>query len=383
MEGLRDLIAQVSGGRITRREFGARALALGLSASAIGTVLAACGGEPATNASSPTPMDTTLPSQLILYNWTEYMADSILKSFHKKYGVKVVQDYFDDNEALLAKLTAGATGYDIIIPCDYMVQIMKKSGLIQPLDMSLIPNFKYVGERFRNPPYDNTEESGGKKYSIPYQWGTTGIGHRTDIVPEPITKWRDLWNPKYKGQIVMLNDVREALGAALLVLGYSLNTTVQSQLDEAVALLIKQKPLVKAYDSITTKRDLVTGVPLVQGWTGYVLAAYDALGRKNLTYELPLEGFCLWTDNAAIPVAAPHPYAAHLFLNYILDPKIAGELIDYTWFSSPVPDARQFSDPIVWQFDTSDEELKRSQVENDLGEFVRNYTEAWAKVKSS
>jgi spermidine/putrescine transport system substrate-binding protein len=384
MSSLEGLVGEFLRGAMSRRQFLQRAVGLGLTASSAGAILAACGSKEAEPATSPTPLDTTLPDKLILYNWTEYMPDSILKSFQKEYGVKVVQSYFDDNEALLAKMKiTGGAGYDIIIPSDYMVEIMIHTNLLQPLQMEYIPNFKYVGTRFKNPVYDNTSVNDGRKYSVPYQWGITGIGHRTDIIPEPITKWQDLWNPKYKQQIVMLNDERDTIGAALLTLGYSLNCKDQTQLDEGTAKSIAQKPLVKAYDSVNTKRQLVSGVPLVQGWTGYILAAYDALGRKNVTLEAPQEGFCLWIDNAAIPVGAPHPYAAHLFLNYILEPHIAAELVDYVWFCSPVPEARKYSDPIVWKFVPSDAVLERGQVLRDLGTFNRQWTQAWEKVKSA
>jgi spermidine/putrescine transport system substrate-binding protein len=249
--------------------------------------------------------------------------------------------------------------------------------------MRYIPNFKYVAAQFHNPPYDKKEENGGKKYSIPYQWGTTGIGHRKDIVTDPITKWADLWNPKYKRRIVMLNDEREVLGSTLIMLGYPLNTTDQKQLDEAVAKDIEQKPLVLAYDSITTRREILSGVPLVQGWTGFVLMAYDALGPQKLEYVLPQEGFPVYCDNMAIPVGAHSPYAAHLFMNYILDPKVAGQLVNFTWYHSPVPDSRPYADKIVLSFIPSEDDMKRGQWYSDVGAFARQWTAAWAKIKSA
>jgi spermidine/putrescine transport system substrate-binding protein len=379
---LEGLVAEVAHGRINRRQFIYRAAQLGLATTAIASVLAACGGGETTGASaSPQAMDTTLPDKLFFYNWSEYMAPEIKASFQKKYGVKVIETYFEDNEALLAKLKSGVKGYDLTVTSDYMVSIMTKTGLLRPLDMKYIPNFKNVMPRMQKPEYD--PETDGKKYSVPYQWGATVVGVRTDVISDPVSKWSDLWNPKYKNNIVMLNDERDVLGAALKMMGYSMNTTSQEELDKAVAKCIEQKPLVRTYTSIATQRMIVQGVGLTEGWTGYVVSAYDALGGKNLRQMVPEEGFDLWTDNAVIPVGGPSPYAAHLFINYLLEPKIAGQLVDYTWFYSPVPAARQYSDPVVWKFTLTDEEMKRGEALRDLGEFGRNYAEAWQKVKEA
>jgi spermidine/putrescine transport system substrate-binding protein len=379
---LEALVGEVAHGRISRRQFIYRAAQLGLATSAIASVLAACGGSESTGATaSPQAMETTLPDKLFFYNWSEYMAPEIKTSFEKKYGVKVVETFFEDNEALLAKLKSGAKGYDLTVTSDYMVSIMIKTGLLRPLDMKYIPNFKNVLPRFTKPEWD--PETDGKKYSVPYQWGATIVGVRTDVITDPVSKWTDLWNPKYKDNIVMLNDERDVLGAALKMMGYSMNTTNQEELDKAVAKCIEQKPLVRTYTSIATQRMIVQGVGLTQGWTGYVVSAYDALKGKNLRQMVPEEGFDLWTDNAVIPVGGPSPYAAHLFIDYLLKPQIAGQLVDYTWFYSPVPAARQYSDPIVWKFALTDEEMQRGEVLRDLGTFGRNWTEAWQTVKEA
>lgn len=192
------LVREVARGCITRRQFLERGLALGLSVSAIGTVLSACGTGAVDETATPAVMDTTVPDKLILFNWADYMPKSIFKSFQQKTGIKVEETYFEDNETLLAKLKSGARGYDMTVAADYMVTTMIKTGLLQPLDMQYIPNFKNVEERYSKPDYDNEED--GHKYSIPYQWGTTGVGVRTDIVTDPVDSWTDLWDPKYKGR---------------------------------------------------------------------------------------------------------------------------------------------------------------------------------------
>jgi spermidine/putrescine transport system substrate-binding protein len=375
------MVERMSRGSMSRKEFLKRATALGLSVPAVATILAACGAEEAETAKSPEPLSTTLPAELSLYNWSEYISPDAIKGFEKKYGIKVVESYYDSNEALLAKLEAGATGYDVIVPDGMTVHIMLKMGLIQPLHMEYIPNIKNAMPSLQKPEYD--PETDGNKYSIPYQWGTTGIGHRKDLLPEPVTSWESMWDPAHKGEMTMLNDIRDTLGAGLLSLGYSLNTTSQDELDQALEKLIEQKPLVKAYDSINIKRSLVSGTPLCHGWSGYVLQAYDELGPEKLEYVLPSEAFAMYCDNMAIPTTAASPYAAHLFMDYVLDPKVAGQIVDYTWYSSPVPEAEQYSDPLVWDFVPSEETLARGELIQDVGEFRASYDEAWRQLRSA
>ena len=147
--------------------------------------------------------------QLNFYNWTGYVAKSTLPDFEKKTGIKVTQDYYTSNEELLAKLQAGGTGYDVIVPSDYMVGVMIKSDILLPLDKSKIPNFKNIGENFRGLPYDPDNE-----YSVPYQWGTTGILYNKKEIGA-VDSWDVMWNPEFRGKIGMLNDTRETMGAAL------------------------------------------------------------------------------------------------------------------------------------------------------------------------
>ena len=396
---LQGLVREAALGRITRRQFVERALAMGLSATAAGGLLAACGTSSSSEqaGSSPAPMDTTKPSQINLYNWSDYMSPAVKKDFQKTTGIKVVETYFDDNEALLAKLKAGATGYDVIVPSDYMVHIMIKTGLLHPLDMTYIPNFQYTDPQFKKPSYDNPDENGANKYSVPYQWGTTGYGVRTDkIDPASVGKWADLWNPQYKSQIDMLNDEREDLAATLIMVGYrdtgkpySINTTDPNQVNAAADKLIEQKPLVRQYDSINMKRSMASGVPLTMCWNGDALMAIDALGgdakaKKLVTFVLPQEGFPWWVDNLCIPKGANSVYGAHLFLNYILDPKVMGKLSSWTWYLPvEMTAAKPYTDPFVFITTPAASDMDRGQVYNDVGAAARLYTDAWERVKSA
>jgi spermidine/putrescine transport system substrate-binding protein len=383
---LQRTIDNLNAGRISRRAFLARTAALGLSAPAIAALLAACGAtapEQASTSPSPVALDTTLPAKLFVYSWADYTAPSVIKKFERKYGIKVVQTYYDDNEALIAKLQGGARGWDVIAGVsDYAVHRLIEMGMLEALNMSYVPNFQYVGEEFRDPIYDRREEHGGRKHSVVADWGTTGIAVRLDKVQTDVTKWASLWDPTQKDQIIMLNDEHEVLYATLQMLGYNENCTEQGKLDQATQKAIEQKPLVRAYDSLNTKRDIVSGVPLVHAWDSWAFMAAPEVGAK-MKYVLPLEGFNAYTSNHCIPVGAKSPYAAHLYVNFMIDPKISAERVNWNYFRSPVPAAEPYLDPVVRAFALTDEEKKRIQWETDLGAFEAKWVDAWEKIKAS
>jgi spermidine/putrescine transport system substrate-binding protein len=384
------LCKEAARGGITRRQFVERALLLGLSASAVGALAGACGTKAAdTNTATLPPMDETKPSELVFYNWTDYFNPALKKKFLKETGIQIKEVYFSSNEELLAKLKAGAKGYDVIVPSDYMVHIMIKSGIVEPLDMKYLPNFQYVGEQFKAPSFDNPDENSGMKYSVPYFYGTTGYCQRTDKVPELQTSWEPLFDPQYKGKINLLDDEREVLGMGLKKLGHSVNTLEQSELDEATAILIEQKPLVATYDSVNMKRAMVQGQPLVMCWDGDVLMGIDTMGgdaaaKALLRYVLPEEGFAIWTDGMGIPVGNNSRYGAHLFMDWLMDPKIAGENADWVWYlSAIIPASWEYTDPFALTLAPTDAQLAIAEQFDDVGEFATAYSEAWRQVKSA
>ena len=384
------LCTEARRGGVTRRQFMERALVMGLSASAVGALAGACGTkeEVSTGATVP-PMDETQPSEITFYNWSDYLDPSIKKDFKKATGVTVREPYYSSNEELLAKLKAGAKGYDVIVPSDYMVHIMIKSGLLGPLDFDYLPNYQYIGAEFKNPPYDNPEENGGLQYSVPYFYGTSGYCRRTDKVPEELTDWTPLFDPKYEGKINMLDDERECLGAALKSLGYSLNSKVQDELDQATQKLIEQKPLVNVYDSVNMKRNIVQGQYLVHSWDGDCLMAIDALGgdakaKKLVVFVRPTEGYMIWTDNLVMPVGNNSRFGAHMWINYLTDPKVAGKNASWVWYLNPVaPASWDYTDPFALSLQPTEEELAYAEVADDVGEFATAYSDAWRQVKSA
>jgi spermidine/putrescine-binding protein len=320
--------------------------------------------------------------KLNLYNWSDYVAPSNIPSFEKKTGIQVTQDFYSSNEELLAKLQAGGTGYDVIVPSDYMVAIMTKSGVIQPLDKSKIPNFKNVGENFRGFSFDPDNE-----YSMPYQWGTTGILYNKEI-GETVSTWDPMWDPEFEGKIGMLDDTRETLGAALYKLGYSVNATEEEQLQAAEAELKKQKPLLSGYfDSTQISSSVQNGDLLL----GHVFSgdAFLALSENaDLDYAIPKPAATRWTDNMCIPAGAQHPDNAHKFINFILDAEVGAKLSNYTYYNTPNGAALPMVDEALKKLpgynpQLSPEVYDRLEVIRDTGETTREYERIFTEVKSA
>jgi spermidine/putrescine-binding protein len=274
-------------------------------------LLAACAGPaPAATTSSKT---TLTSKELNLYAWSDYVPQQLLDDFTAKYGVKVNYDTYSSNEEMLAKLQAGASGYDLSIPSDYTVDIMVKQGMVEKLDMSQIPNFANLDKRFTNLYYDP-----GNQYSVPYQWGTTALVYDKKNVPFEPKSWSDLWDPRFKGRLVVLDDEREVTGVALQVLGFDKNSTDPQQLKAAKQKLVDLKPNILLFNSDDPETSLITG----EAWAGLVYNGNATLAYRedpNIAYICPTEGCGLWFDNLVIPKGAPHADAAMAFLNFVLD----------------------------------------------------------------
>jgi spermidine/putrescine transport system substrate-binding protein len=320
--------------------------------------------------------------KLNLYNWSDYVAQSTIPSFEKKTSIQVTQDFYASNEELLAKLQRGATGYDVIVPSDYMVTIMIKSNVIQPLDKSKIPNFKNVGENFKGLSFDPDNE-----YSMPYQWGTTGILYNKSEVGE-VDSWDAMWDPEFEGKIGMLNDTRETLGAALYKLGYSVNATEEQQLQEAEAELKKQKPLLRGYFDSTQNRASVQNGNLLLGHTFSGDAFLALVENPDLDYAIPKPAATRWTDNMCIPAGAQHPDNAHKFINFILDPEVGAKLSNYTYFNTPNGAALPMVDEALKKLPGYNPQLTpkvydRLEVIRDTGEATREYERIFTEVKSA
>ena len=379
---LRVLLLDGLGGPMSRRGFIKRVGAAGLLLGASG-FLAACGGgkETTTTAGGGSGGTTeSLSKELYFYNWSDYIAEDTIPNFEKRFGVKVIYDNYSSNDTLLAKLQSGATGYDIIVPTDYMVTTMLGLGLLQPLNLDNIPNVVNLYQRFREAPFDP-----GNKYTIPWQWGTTGIGYNSAKVPDFKPSWDMLWDEQYKGRITMLTEIRDVFAVALFKLGYSPNTRDPKQIEEAKQLLIQQKPLLKHYTSDTYIDELASNDSwLSHGWSGDVFQA--ALENDAVKYAVPTEGALTWVDSMAIPKGAPHKYTAEVFMNYICEPEVAAAISNYVFYASPNEKAEQFLDPEVLndpQIYPPKEVMDKLTWLEELGKDTELYNKAYAELKAA
>lgn len=332
----------------------------------VSTMLTGCGG-------------TDSKKVLNVYNVGDYIDENIITLFEEKTGIDVQYETYDTNEMMYQKVKSGSTNYDLIFPSDYMVEKMKSEGLLQKIDFKNIPNMKYIDKSFLNPIYDETNE-----YSVPYMWGTFGILYNKKMVKEPVDSWNILWNPKYKGNIMMFDSVRDTMGISLKRLGYSMNTTNPKEINEAMKELMKQKDLVLAYVNDEGK-DRLLGEEVAMGiaYSGDAVTLMEE--NPNLAYAIPKEGTNKWVDAMAIPKSAQNKKEAEMFINFLLDPKIAKMNAEYIGYSTPNEGALKLldkdvtSNPVAYPPKSV---MDKTETFIDLGNKLRLYDEAWIKLKS-
>ena len=322
--------------------------------------------------------------ELIVYNWGEYIDPDVLTMFEEETGIHVVYEEFETNEILYPKVSSGAIAYDVVCPSDYMIQRMIENDLLSEINFDNIPNLKNIGKQYLEQSRQFDPEN---KYSVPYCWGTVGILYNKTMVDEPVDSWSILWNPKYKDNILMQDSVRDAFGATLKYLGYSLNSTDLDELNEAKNLLIEQKPLVQAY-VIDQVRDKMIGNEAALGVIYSGEAIYTQKENPNLEYVIPKEGSNIWIDSWVIPKNAEHKENAEKFINFLCRPDIALKNFEYITYSTPNEAARELIE---------DESIRNSEIAfpdlsryDNLETFQYLGTEAdqvygdlWNKVKSS
>lgn len=316
---------------------------------------------------------------LKVYNWGDYIGETVIEDFEKQYGIKVIYDTFDTNEDMYVKLNAGGSDYDVAIPSDYMIKRMIKEDMLHKIDFSNVPNYKFIDERFKNLAYDPRNE-----YSVPYMWGTVGIIYNKAMVQEPVESWRILWDKKYAKQILMLESQRDSIGITLKMLGYSLNTKNVKELEEAKKALMDQKELVLAYIGDQVKDKMIAGeAALAVVWSGD--AVYMKRENPDLEYVVPKEGSNLWFDAIVIPKTSKHKKEAEIFINYMCDTETAFKNTDYIGFSTPHTEAKNKLDPELTGDRTAyptDEELKNCEVFEDLSEAIKEYDRIWTEIKA-
>ena len=277
--------------------------------------------------------------EVYVYNWGEYIDEDVIAQFKEETGIDVLYDMFETNEEMYPVIEAGGVKYDAVCPSDYMIQKMIENNMLAEINFDNVPNIKEIDSKYMDMSRSFDPEN---KYSVPYCWGTVGILYNTSMVaPEDApTKWSDLWDEKFKDNILMQDSVRDAFMVALKSLGYSMNTTNEAEIAEARDLLIKQKPLVQAY-VIDQVRDKMIGGEAAMGviYSGEMLYIQQEVADLGLDYSLeyviPEEGTNLWLDSWVIPANAPNKENAEKWINFLCRPDIAKKNFEYITYPTP------------------------------------------------
>jgi spermidine/putrescine transport system substrate-binding protein len=286
----------------------------------------------------------TLAKELIFADWEGDMPQSVLDAFTREFGVKVIYEIYQTQEGMLDKIHAGQQ-VDVLVLESRFVPQAKEDGLLRRISYQNVTNFKNISANFRGLAYDPENE-----YSIPFNWGTTGLVVREDLVEAPVTRWADLWDKRYTGRTaIWLYQTREVIGIALKSLGYSANSENEQELQAALAKLIELKQHViylEDYDSAYSGEAMASGqIVLSMGYAGDVFA-----GRKlneKITYVYPEEGALLWGDNFVIPSNSPNPTTAEVFINFLLRPDINAQIANENYYATPNEAALAFIDPQI------------------------------------
>lgn len=317
---------------------------------------------------------------IIVYNWGEYIDPALLKQFEEETGIKVVYETFDSNEGMMGKVEQGGTAYDIVVPSEYMIEMMKDKNLLLPIDHEQIPNMQHIDPYFLDLPFDPNNT-----YSIPYFWGTLGIAYNPTLLNgQTFESWNNLWDLSLTQQIILVDSARETVGMSLNALNYSLNTTDLNELRAATDYLKELKPNVKAIigDEVTQLMiNKEANVALT--WSGQ--AADMMAENEDIDYIVPEEGSNLWFDNIVIPRTASNLEGAHAFINFMLDPEVAAQNAEYVGYSTPNLTALNYMDEEIIKderFYPDEQTRNHLEVYRNLGlELLGVYNEYFLEFK--
>lgn len=350
-------------GRPSRRVFLQGSAALGISLSLPRGALAQAG-------------------QVNFYNWDTYVGENTIALFEEKTGIEVQYDLYGDNDELFAKLRGGNPGYDVIVPTDNYVERMIAADMLLPIDHDRLSNLGNIAPEFLDREFDP-----GRRFSIPYLWGTVGIGYRKSRFETPPDSWKLLLDSdEYAGRIALLSEATTVLQMAMKYQGHSLNDWSEENIAEAEALIKQQKPHIAAFAPDNGQDLLMAGeVDLAMEWNGDILQVMEE--DDDIGYVLPKEGGLLWEDCLCIPKGAPHVDNAHALINHLLDAEVAAEIADWVYYATPNTAARELlsddynSNPAVFP---SEQALQKSETARfDSQETLRRIDAAWTRIKAS
>ncbi len=319
-------------------------------------------------------------SSINVYSWGGEIPSSVLKAFERSTGIEVHFSTYDSNETLYTKLTAGQSGvYDVIVPSAYVVEHMKKSGMLETIDQKQLTNLHNLDPYFQNNAYDPHNQ-----YSIPLVWGATGIFYNKNLIKKPPTHWKDLWEQRWRNQLMLLDDPREIFALTMIRLGYSVDESGTKEIQAANTTLHKLVPNIKLFVSEGVQALMIDeDANIGTAWSGDAFKAH--LENSAINFIYPREGFVVWIDCLAIPRNPPHPHAAHQFINFLLRPEIAAEIArqeGHAITNAPgklLLSAKQQHNPWVYP---SKKVLQRGHVQRDLSDAViKQYSKDWLALK--
>ena len=338
------------------------------------TVLTACG----TNSSKK---DSS--NQIVVFNYGDYIDRDLLDKFEKETGIEVLYEEFLTPEAMYTKYKNGSVKYDIICCSDYMLDKMIKAEEVQKIDYSKMKYIKNIGDTYWNlsKSFDPTLE-----YTVPYYWGTVGILYNTKMMNHVPDSWDDLWNPKYKNNIIMQNSVRDSFIPALVRHGYSINTTDENELRTALEDLKQQKEIVQSYLVDEVRDDMAND----QAAMALIYSGEASLARDYndaLEYVVPKEGTDIWMDSLVIPKGAKNYDGAVKFLDFLCREDVAMKNFEYVYYSTPnekvlaqIDDEEKAEDPAIFP---DEDVIKRCDIFSYLGQDAEElYNRLWKELKA-
>lgn len=339
-------------------------------ATAAGAVLPSCSK----------PAASTGGGTLTVFTWADYLSDDVARSFEEAHACKLVIDTFDSNEAMIAKLEAGATGYDVLVPTSYAVKQLAAKDLLQPLDHAQIPNLANVDSDYLSRALDPE-----MKVSAPYMMAPTVLAYLRSKVADPEPSWSIVARPDLKGRVTLLDDMREVLGAALKTLGHSLNSTDPAALDAAADRAIEWKKNIAKFENEQWKTGIASGeFLLVHGYAGELLLVRDE--NPDVEVMIPQEGTAFSCDDLCIPKSAANVELAHAFINHLSDADVAAENME--WIGYRAPNSKAYTrlsedfrgSPILFP---PAELFAKCEPIDYLGDALPLYTKAWDRVKNA
>jgi spermidine/putrescine transport system substrate-binding protein len=317
---------------------------------------------------------------LNVYTWSDYIKPDLVRRFEREHGCRVVLDTFESNEAMYAKLKAGASGYDLLTPSSYMVSLMHAQGMLRPIDHGLIPHLANVDPDYLAIAVDKTMD-----HSVPYMIVVSGIAYLEGRVKDVVPSWRMFGRTDLAGRMTMFNDMRETIGAALKTLGYSINSTSERELAEAEALALEWKKNIAKYDNEQYKIGLASGeFLLVHAWNGDVFQ----VRRENpdVRFLVPREGTVISCDDLVIPAGAREPALAHAFIDFLHDPEVAAENTEAICYLCPnrasygLLPAEIRDNPGIF---LAPELRAKSEMIADIGAANALYIKVWDRLKAA